>query len=76
MTHNYKAQYQDLRDVLDTARIMATSTPDGADKATLTAMLEAFRDAEWLLTDVISDLDYELAKDSGTMDMFDGEDAR
>ena len=73
MTHNYKATFQDLRDALDVARIMSTSTPDGADKATLTAMLEAFKDAKWLLTDIIGDLDYELAKDSGTMDMFDGE---
>jgi hypothetical protein len=73
MKRNYKTQYQDLRDALDAARVMATSTPDGADKATLTAMLDAFRDAEWLLTDVISDLDYELARDTATLDIFDEE---
>ena len=73
MTYNYKAQYQDLRDALDAARVMATSTPDGADKATLENMLYAFRDAEWLLTAAIGDLEYELARDTATLDIFDGE---
>ena len=73
MKRNYKTQYQDLRDVLDIARVMATSTPDNVDNNTLVDMLQAFRDAEWLLTDAISDVEYELAKDNGTLDMFNEE---
>jgi len=73
MRRNYRAEYQYMRDVLDAARVMATSTPDGAEKATLENMLYAFRDAEWLLTAAIGDLEYELARDTATLDIFDGE---
>jgi hypothetical protein len=71
MPHNYKAQYQDLRDALDAARVMATSTPDGADRDTLDDMLAAFREAQCFLSDAISDLEHEIAKADGTTpDMF------
>jgi hypothetical protein len=66
-----KAQYQDLRDALDTARVVATSTHDGSDRDQLDDMLKAFVEAYGALGDVISDLEYELAKETdNTLDMF------
>jgi hypothetical protein len=71
MPHNYKAQYQDLRDALDLARLMANLTPDGADRDQLDDMLAAFREAQCFLSDAISDLEHEIGKADGTTpDMF------
>jgi len=71
MPHNYKAQYQELRDILGVADYMANSTPDGADRDQLDDMLAAFREAQCFLADTISDLEYEIAKADGTTpDMF------
>jgi hypothetical protein len=71
MPHNYKAQFQDLRDALDVARLMATSTPDSADRDQLDDMLAAFREAQCFLADAISDIEYEIGKADGTtIDMF------
>jgi hypothetical protein len=65
------AQYQDLRDALDAARVVATSTPDGADRDVLDDMLAAFREASCFLSDTISDIEYEIAKETdSTLDMF------
>lgn len=76
MTYSYKATFQDLRDALDVAQLMSTTTPDNAERDTLGDMLKAFTGLFALLADAISDVEYELAKDSGTLDMFDGEEAR
>ena len=66
-----KAQYQDLRDALDVARVEATCTPEGYDQDALEASLEIYSDLAGRLADVISDLKYELAKATGsTLDMF------
>jgi hypothetical protein len=71
MSRALAAQYQDLRDSLDAARLMATSTHDGADRDQLDDMLAAFREASCFLADTISDLEYEIAKETdSTLDMF------
>jgi hypothetical protein len=66
-----KAQYQDLRDALDIARLEATCTPDGYDRDALEASLEIYSDLAGRLAEVISDLKHEIAKATGsTLDMF------
>jgi hypothetical protein len=66
-----KAQYQDLRDALDTARVEATSTHDGYDRDALEASLEIYSDLAGRLADLISDLKYEIAQfGDNTLDMF------
>ena len=71
MNRALAAQYQDLRDSLDAARLMAHSAHDGADRYELDDMLAAFREASCFLADTISDLEYEIAKMDGTApDMF------
>ena len=66
-----KAQFQDLRDALDVARVEATCTPEGYDRDALEASLEIYSDLAGRLAEVISDLKYELAKATGsTLDMF------
>jgi hypothetical protein len=71
MNRALAAQYQDLRDSLDVARLMATYSPEGADRDALDEMLAAFREAQCFLSDTISDLEYEIAKETdSTLDMF------
>ena len=66
-----KAQYQDLRDALDIARVEATSTHDGYDRDALEASLEIYSDLHGRLADLIGDLKYEIAQfDGNTLDMF------
>ena len=66
------AQYQDLRDALDTARVEATSTHDGYDRDALEASLEIYSDLHGRLADLIGDLKYEIAQfDDNTPDMFE-----
>ena len=65
------AQFQDLRDALDVARVEATCTPEGYDRDALEASLEIYSDLAGRLADVISDLKHEIAKATGsTLDMF------
>jgi hypothetical protein len=66
-----KAQYQDLRDALDIARLEATCTHDGYDRDALEASLEIYSDLHGRLADLIGDLKYEIAQfDGSTLDMF------
>lgn len=65
------AQYQDLRDALDAARVVATSTHDGSDRDQLDDMLKVFVEAYGALGAVISDIEYEIAKETdSTPDLF------